>query len=307
MPSVFWTGRLSPLVKSMVNFSNALAWVTGNARDATAMKDRMKKGYDGLATDDVTRYDEIGLEHYRALSKALLEETGLEETGLEGKTVLDVGCGTGILSFLALEHGAAKIVCGDLSEYMLAQCEKKAKASSWTPDQIVLRQLDGESLPFENASFDAVISGMALGLMPNQKKAVSEMVRVLKVGGNLAVSTHGPDLYFEACETTFMAMPKSTVLCYRVEFWPRKERQVALMLSEAGLIDVHTRRLTWKERFEDGGEAYDFFVATSSGWWYSKFPVERVAELSRIVKERFIRKNIREITTDVILAHGRKI
>lgn len=191
MQSIFWTGKLSPTTKFIVNFSNAVAWITGNTRDIAAMKERIKKGYEGTVTDDVTRYDEFGSQHFTKISKALLEGIALQ-----GKTVLDIGCGTGILSLLALERGSANVVCSDLSGYMLGQCRKKADALGYGPDRINFRQLDAESLPFESNSFDAVISGMVLGFMPNQQSAICEMVRVLKPGGVVAIAAHGPELYY---------------------------------------------------------------------------------------------------------------
>jgi ubiquinone/menaquinone biosynthesis C-methylase UbiE len=166
------------MMKFVVNFSNAIAWVTGNARDTAAMKQRIKMGYEGTVTDNVTRYDEFGLDHYRKTSQALLEGTEVQ-----GKVVLDVGCGTGILSLLLIEKGAAKVVCGDLSEYMLSQCMKKADLLGYGQDRIDFRQLDAESLPFDSNSFDAVISGMVFGLYLIKK--IIGMVRVLKPGGTL--------------------------------------------------------------------------------------------------------------------------
>jgi len=93
MPSVFWSGRLSPSLKAVVNLNNVFAWVTGNARDSASMKERMRSGYEATATQDVTRYDELGLRHYTALGEELLRETTVE-----GKAILDVGCGNGVLS-----------------------------------------------------------------------------------------------------------------------------------------------------------------------------------------------------------------
>jgi len=57
MPSVFGTGKLSPLLKIMVDFSNVIAWITGNARDTGAINQQIKNGYNGTYTDDITRYD----------------------------------------------------------------------------------------------------------------------------------------------------------------------------------------------------------------------------------------------------------
>jgi hypothetical protein len=72
MPPIFWTGKLSPMMKFVVNLSNVIAWVTGNARDTAAMKQLIKMGYDGAVTATVTCYDELGSDHFRKISKALL-------------------------------------------------------------------------------------------------------------------------------------------------------------------------------------------------------------------------------------------
>jgi len=64
MPPIFWTGKLSLTMKVLVNTSNLLAWISGNARDTFAMKQRMKRGYEGTYSSDISRYDELGLEHY---------------------------------------------------------------------------------------------------------------------------------------------------------------------------------------------------------------------------------------------------
>ena len=301
MPTVFWTGKLLPMTKFMANSSNLIAWITGNARNTSAMKHRIKTGYEGAVTDDVTRYDEVGLAQYTNIAKALLEGVSLR-----GQVVLDVGCGTGIQSLLALEGGATRVVGGDMSDYMLGQGRKKVNTRGYGPERIEFQQMDAESLPFPDGSFDIVLCGMVLGLIPNQETAVSEMARVLRPGGFLAVSTHGPEFYWEACETTFRAVPKSLVLGYRIEFWPRTERAVSRMFAAAGLFDVRARRLTWKHRFENGAQAYAFFASTSSAWWYSGFRADKVASVSQRVRAAFESRPVTEITSDVILACGRR-
>jgi ubiquinone/menaquinone biosynthesis C-methylase UbiE len=156
MRQILWTGKLSLPMKLMVNTSNILAWLNGNARDTNAMKERVELRYDGTFTDHVTRYDELGLEFQLRAAKAQLE--GLD---VGGKEVLDVGAGTGALSFLMLEEGAAKVTCGDISEYMLAQCRKKAAEKGYGKERIDFRVLDAESLPFADNSFDVAVTGMS--------------------------------------------------------------------------------------------------------------------------------------------------
>jgi SAM-dependent methyltransferase len=150
------------------------------------------------------------------------------------------------------------------------------------------------------------MTGMALGLLPDQAKAVKEMARVLRPGGQVSVGAHGPEHYWEACDACFRAINKRYVLGYRLEYWPRKEKEVRHLLEQAGLVDIRTRRLTWRNSFEDGGKAYDFFAAISSSWWYAKFPREKIAEESKMTRNYFERKKVTQISDDVILAYGKK-
>ena len=104
----------------LINTNNLLSlFVPGN--NAASMKQRVQKGYDGAFTNHVTKYDEHGLHYQIKAAKAQLEELDVKN-----KVILDVGAGTGALSFLMLEYGAAKVVCGDISSYMLELCRQRA-------------------------------------------------------------------------------------------------------------------------------------------------------------------------------------
>ena len=301
MPAILWTGKLSWPMALMVNANNVLAWLTGNTRNTAAMKDRVRQGYNGTFSEHVTRYDELGMPFQ---TRAAIAQ--LEEMDLRGKNILDVGCGTGVMSLLALQKGAAKVVCGDISNYMLERARDKADQQGYGVDRIDFRQLDAESLPFEDASFDAVMTGMTLGLLPDQDKAIREMVRVLRPGGFLSAGAHGPEHYWEACDASFKSINKRYVLGYRLEFWPLKEEEVRQILVNAGLVDIRTRRLTWRNVFKSGGEAYDFFAAISSNFWYAQFPPDKREEENRKTRDYFERKGVVEITDDVIFAYGQK-
>jgi len=302
MPAILWTGKLSVPMMLMVNANNILAWFTGSINDTAAMKNRVQQGYDGAFSDHVTRYDELG-EKFQ--TKAAMAQ--LEGVNLQGKEVLDVGCGTGIISVLVLQRGAAKVVCGDISASMLTAAQTRADRLGYGSDRITFRQLDAESLPFEDASFDFVMTGMTLGLLPDQRKAVTEMVRVLRPGCFLSVGAHGPEHYWEACDASFRAVTKRYVLGYRFEFWPQTEEEVRQLLSDTGITDIQTRRVIWRNVFKNGGEAYDFFAAISSNFWYAKIPQDKRDEENRKARDYFERKGIVTITDDIILADGRKL
>jgi ubiquinone/menaquinone biosynthesis C-methylase UbiE len=300
MPPVFWTGRLSPPMKVIVNVNNLLAWITGNARDIAAMKRRIKLGYEGVCSDHVTHYDDFGKDHYTKIAIKLLERVDLQ-----GREILEVGCGTGILSVIVLQCGAARLTCGDISQYMLGQCKKKILAQGYGPEKTEFRELDAEALPYNDHVFDGVVSGMLLGLVPDQQKVVNQMARVIRPGGLLALSTHGPDCWWETSDAAFRAIPKRYTLGYRVEYWPRTDMEIRRMLARAGLVDIKTDRLFWQDNFPTGGEAYDFFASVSASWWNAKFPPDKVAAVSLKTRDYFEEKKVTRITQEIILAYGR--
>jgi radical SAM protein with 4Fe4S-binding SPASM domain len=99
----------------------------------------------------------------------------------EGDSVLDVGCGTGNYA-LDLSLKGAEVVGMDASEWMLRICIKGARERKVNVD---IRHGFGEELPFPDRSFDVVVSMNFLEFSRNPEKAIGEMFRVLKNGGQL--------------------------------------------------------------------------------------------------------------------------
>lgn len=101
----------------------------------------------------------------------------------KGDRVLDVACGTGALTLAAAKiAGSSGAVVGlDPNSDMLAVARAKPAAIEW---------LEGmaESLPFPDNRFDAVVSQFGFMFFEDKRKAISEMMRVLKPGGRLAVA-----------------------------------------------------------------------------------------------------------------------
>src|SRR5688500_16775452 len=92
-----------------------------------------------------------------------------------GQRVLDVACGTGVLARAAADRaGAGGSVTGlDINEGMLAVAAQKAPHIDW-------RQGQAEALPFEDGTFDAVVSQFGLMFFDDRAAAIREMRRVLR-------------------------------------------------------------------------------------------------------------------------------
>lgn len=100
-----------------------------------------------------------------------------------GQRVLDVACGTGVLARQAsAEVGERGVVAGvDPGPGMLAVARELSPSVDW-------RQGTADAIPFDDASFDAVVSQFGMMFFPDGRAAVREMLRVLKPGGRLAVA-----------------------------------------------------------------------------------------------------------------------
>lgn len=102
-----------------------------------------------------------------------------------GESVLDAGCGTGLL----LEQQALAVGSQGRAEGVDSSKDMLERASERCADmsQVQLQQGNVETLPFEDASFDAVSCTQTLLYVENLAKALAELQRVLKPGGRIAV------------------------------------------------------------------------------------------------------------------------
>lgn len=301
MPTLFWTGKISLPLRLMVNMGSIIAWITGNARDSYVMKERMKDGYNGKYSDYIHKYDELASFHYEKISNILIQKVDCN-----GKEVIDVGCGTGILSFIALDKGASRISCVDISKSMLEKCKEKSITKGYSDDLISFHEGDAEKLPFSHSTFDIVFLNMVLGMVPNQQATITELTRILRRGGTIALSTHGPAHYMEAIEACVKSMNMRYFFGHRMEFWPRDEKEIKTFFMNAGLDNIQTERETWIDSFKNGGEVFDFFASTSGLWWYHRLPPEIRNKETEKTRTYFQSKNITKITSDVVFAFGTK-
>jgi SAM-dependent methyltransferase len=119
------------------------------------------------------------------VGERLVEACGIQA----GMKVLDVAAGTGNASLPAARRGAA-VTASDLTPSLLdagrAIAEEEGLALEWV-------EADAENLPFEDESFDVVLSAIGVMFAPHHQMAADELVRVCRPGGTIGLLSWTPE------------------------------------------------------------------------------------------------------------------
>ena len=151
--------------------------------DARLQRRIQRYGWD-LAVDDYAR-------HWHALLAGVQAELQALAAPQPGEQVLDVACGTGVVSLaMAAAVGPGGSVLGvDLSDGMVASAAARAQAAGIS--QARFARMDAEALTLPAASFDLVVCALGLMYMPDADAALREVQRVLRPGGRAVFAVWG--------------------------------------------------------------------------------------------------------------------
>ena len=127
------------------------------------------------------------LEH--GITRKHLDTLGINATE---KRVLDVGCGPGNL-LVALSVDTPKLLVGvDVdTTFLVFGCSQVEKLIEKSAPMPILLRAALPTLPFADDTFDLVTCFLVLPHVPDDKVALTELARVLRPGGTLAISGHG--------------------------------------------------------------------------------------------------------------------
>jgi ubiquinone/menaquinone biosynthesis C-methylase UbiE len=213
--------------------------------------------WQGIATVDVERAREICARlELRARSE---DEVAARAAYLDllavapGERVLDVGCGSGVVTRAVARRVApdGMAVGLDPSPALLTVAHGLAEQDG-VGDLVDLREGDARSLPFGDAEFDVVLAVTSLSHIPDGKQAIPELVRVARGGGRVGVFDRDTDSFIIAHPDRDTTRRIVTAFSDHRSMDGWLARRLLGRLTEAGLQDVRVRAFTSIERDASG-------------------------------------------------------
>lgn len=211
----------------MTRFGQQSLWRdTGGADAATAQELAARLERRGRAEDEV------------AAREAYLGLLGVSD----GDRVLDVGCGSGVVTRAIARRVSDRGLAVDLdpSPALLAVARELAREAGLA-DRIEFREGSVLRLPFPDGSFDVVVCATVLSHVPGGEAAVPELTRVLRAGGRLGIFDLDTDMTTfthpdrELTRRIVTAASDATA----VDGW--LARRLPSLFEQAGLTDVRVR------------------------------------------------------------------
>ena len=156
---------------------NAIAKATQTSKEFDELKTRLKTTWMTGDYDRFSRFMEKDAElFFRRLGVT------------PGTRLLDVGCGAGQLALIAARAGAQVTGC-DIATNWIEKARARAAAEGL---EITFEEGDAESLPYEDAQFDAVVSLIGAMFAPRPELVAAELTRVCRPGGMIAMANWTP-------------------------------------------------------------------------------------------------------------------
>ncbi len=172
-----------------------------------------------------------------------------------GQRVLDVAAGTGTSAVPAARRGAI-VTATDLTPELL---EVGRAATDGDGLDLTWQRADAEALPYDDASFDVVLSSIGVMFAPHHQAAADELVRVTRAGGTIGVLSWTPEGFIGQMFATLKPYaPPPPPGASPAPLWGRADHVRDLFGDRVSEIVARQRALR-VDRFADGAEFRDFF------------------------------------------------
>jgi ubiquinone/menaquinone biosynthesis C-methylase UbiE len=214
-------------------FSTAAVPTTAATPDYAAVKAKQKAAW---ASGD---YAVVGTT-LQIVGETLCEALDLRS----GQRVLDVAAGNGNITL-----AAARRWCDVTStDYVPALLERgRARAAAEGLTDIDFREADAEALPFDDGSFDAVVSTFGCMFAPHPERVASEMLRVCRAGGQIGMANWTPEGYIGQLFKTIGKYVPPPAGVASPALWGSRTR-IAELFETHGSVRAETRQFMFRYR-----------------------------------------------------------
>jgi ubiquinone/menaquinone biosynthesis C-methylase UbiE len=226
-----------------------------------------------------------------------------------GSTVLDAGCGSGASAIPAAERvGPGGHVIGvDLAERLLGLA--RAKAADRQLRNIAFRCADMERLGYADHAFDAVVCVFAIFFVPDMVKQVREFWRVVRPGGQLAITTWGPRMFEPGSAAWWSSVRQFRPdLDMAVKSWERITTPAALrqLLAEADIRDAEIVAENGRQALHSPDDWWTIVLGSGYRWTIDQMDNATVDQVRQANLDRLREDDIRSVETNVIYALATK-
>ena len=189
-----------------------------------------------------------------------------------GERVLDIACGTGLVTFAAADAVCAggTVLGVDVSDEMVGLARARVEARG--DDHVRFERMDAGELALPNESFEVAVSALGLMYVPDANAAVSEMARVLAPGGRAVAAVWGRRSRCGWAEIFPIVDARVRSEVCPLFFSLGTADRLSELFREAGLADVIAERIETTLEWESGDAACDAaFVGGPVALAYSRF------------------------------------
>jgi ubiquinone/menaquinone biosynthesis C-methylase UbiE len=194
-----------------------------------------------------------------------------------GTTVLDVACGNGNAA-LAAAHRFCRVIGVDYVPTLLERAKERALAERLSIEFV---EGDAEKLPFPAESFDAVLSTFGVMFAPDQARAASELTRVVKPAGRIALANWTPEGFVgRMLVTVGKHVPPAPGVASPV-YWGNESRLSELFPN---VKQIRTQKREFVFRYTSAAHFVDVF-RTYYGPTYKAFQALDAAQQGRLFSD----------------------
>ncbi|CAI7601284.1 unnamed protein product [Penicillium glandicola] len=216
----------------------------------------------------------------RYYTQDLIKLSGLSECSLRPLIILDLACGTGVVSDALHDmldsqpEESWELTCGDISTELTGHVKRKILDRKW--ENSTAKVVDAQDTQLPSGHYTHVFAALAFTSFPDTYAAMKEVMRVLQPGGTLTISTWQRTEWLAIVEAAVATIPADLPFPTTKEFmscmnpgWD-SEDYVQSRFEEAGFQKVHVTTIS--KKFETTVEdlykiAQPVIPIIVSKWW----------------------------------------